>query len=132
MSYDRVLPRDLFNEANFLKCVGQLWLRLEGNDKCEIIGPQESEGFAFELDMYSGDLSLENVHLKLGSDLYTFKRGLNSRDPWPLYITTEEEEDILIFNDNGKLSGEFLDFVESNSPMHLRENQSHEDDEPSP
>ena len=27
--YNRVIPRDLFNEANLLKCMGQLYLCLE-------------------------------------------------------------------------------------------------------
>ncbi len=27
--YARVIPRDLFNEANLLKCFGNLYLRLE-------------------------------------------------------------------------------------------------------
>ncbi len=29
MTYKRVIPRDLFNEANLLKCYGALWIALD-------------------------------------------------------------------------------------------------------
>jgi len=29
MSYTRVIPRDLFNEANLLKCYGQIYIEVE-------------------------------------------------------------------------------------------------------
>ena len=37
MSYPRVIPRDLFNEASLLKCYGQVYLKLEELGLLEIV-----------------------------------------------------------------------------------------------
>lgn len=35
-TYIRVLPRDLFNEADLLKCVARLWILLDGEMSAEM------------------------------------------------------------------------------------------------
>jgi hypothetical protein len=97
VSYHRVIPRDLFNEASLLKCYGRLWILLDqlGNQKAKL---SEGSGKPFKIEQNEAD----------GVALH---RPLNSRQAWPLYavINTEECE---VFDDEGNLSHGFLEFIQ--------------------
>lgn len=123
MSYTRVIPRDLFNEANLLKCYGQLELMI---DKLNIPGVAiEYDGEAFDVQQNptDGALSLFNISLLKGEEGYPylnsrslyFFRPLNSREPWPLYTHIPDENDdwqeVAVFNADGGLSAEFFAFL---------------------
>lgn len=90
MSYTRVIPRDLFNEANLLKCLGQLYLLAEKHpDLNASIEHCTDECDAFEIcqDPNDGTTYVANINIVInGVPLHVF-RPLNSRDPWPLYAT---------------------------------------------
>lgn len=110
MSYPRVIPRDLFNEANLLKCLGQLYLLLERRRDVAL----DHDGGAFHVtqDDSDGSLTVTNVTMvnparqKLG----TLVRPLNSRDPWPLYLDTVSDR-ISVLTAAGDLADDFLQFL---------------------
>jgi hypothetical protein len=110
MSYVRVLPRDLFNEANLLKCLGQLWLLVDGREGAKFL-VEAVEGFEIRQDPNDGSLFVGNVPFALRGLLAHLSRPLNSREPWPLYLSIPEDPDfdvIAVFNDDGSLSDDML------------------------
>lgn len=110
MSYVREIPRDLFNEASLLKCLGQLCLkceRLQGLSLPE--GPFQS--FDIVQDPSDGSICARNLPLSAGGRQYLLARPLNSRRPWPLYAVLQDDDDfdpIAVFDDEGALTREFL------------------------
>jgi hypothetical protein len=122
MTYKRVIPRDLFNEANLLKCLGRLWICLgqrrdlpcslgEIENGCD---PGDHTGEAFQIHMNDkdGSLSVLNLPFRIRGERFTLSRPLNSRDPWPLYCEDNEGEVCLpVFDDQGNLSQEFIEFA---------------------
>ncbi len=112
MTYERVLPRDAFNEANFLKCLGQLTL-IHLNYGLPKGFEIHFDGNAFDLDQTcDGELMCWNFDLYLSSFRVELTRPLNSRDPWPLYASVHGVNDYLhqvpVFNEEGQFSEEFL------------------------
>lgn len=106
MSYQRVIPRDLFNEANLLKCLGRFWIETERFQprKVEI----EHDGEPFDVwQNDDGELAVTNVIIKINGKTYNAFRPLNSREAWPLYLRMDEDA-IGVFNEDGTLSAEFL------------------------
>jgi hypothetical protein len=114
MSYRREIPRDLFNEASLLKCLGHLSIKLEtaGAPKAELIGPRIGEGFIIDQDQASGSISCLNAPLMLRGERCVLSRPLNSREPWPLWLEAigieTLIEEIEVFTQDGELSDEFL------------------------
>lgn len=94
MSYLRVIPRDLFNEANLLKCYGQLYLLTEGNPLVRF-GVDEVESFEICQSPNDGSLTIENLPFFIGAREYRLTIPLNSREPWPLYIECCSDDDDL-------------------------------------
>lgn len=118
MSYRRVIPRDLFNEANLLKCYGQLWLKLEGRLGPELSFEFDDTGlnpFAIDQRPHDGSLTVRNVALFARGRQIHLSRPLNSRLPWPLEALlpdTELGEEVLVFTPDGELSPAFLAGIE--------------------
>lgn len=111
MSYNRVIPRDLFNEADLLKCAGRIYINLEtaGLENVELV--HEDNAFDIQQDENSGDTYISNVYLMINDNPCLLWRPLNSRDPWPVYLLNEDEEQVPVFNKDGSFSQEFIDFV---------------------
>jgi len=111
MSYIRVLPRDLFNEANLLKCLGQLWIAVDGKAPAAQFDVEAvEEGFWIDQDPNDGSLRVVNLPFSMGGRNALLTRPLNSREPWPLYISFPEYPEIdttAVFNEDGSLSHEF-------------------------
>jgi len=117
MSYIRVIPRDLFNEANLLKCLGRLWIETERFQSEFAACPAvriEHDGAAFDIEQgENGQLWVTNVRLYLHEQLCELWRPVNSREPWPLYLRSENGlEDIEVFDETGKLSAELLAIIQ--------------------
>jgi hypothetical protein len=111
MSYFRVIPRDLFNEANLLKCYGQLYLNLEkmGLQDC-LVHSSERARWDVQQDSSSGAITILNIILFVKGNNVYLSRPLNSREPWPLYL--EHADDVLaVFNDDGTFSSEMIAFL---------------------
>lgn len=108
--YDRVLPRDLFNEAKLLKCVGQLVLCIE-----DAITPP---GLTFEHDeepfqiylLEDGHLFIQNIWFFINDQPLFFKTIYNSRRAFPLLLEYEGVE-YFVFDDNGSFTEECLEVL---------------------
>ena len=119
MSYKRVIPRDLFNEANLLKCYGQLWLKLEGRlgDTLTLdFDPYYGEGKPFDIEQRheDGATYLHNVVLLAHDRRIALWRPLNSRDPWPLWALHPDDVDgdeVEVFTEDGELTADFLAII---------------------
>lgn len=113
MSYVRVIPRDLFNEANLLKCLGALWIKLDDRVPADVARMTEDvEGpFLIEQDPSTGALECVNVQLALHGRPARLTRPLNSRAPWPLYLEPALDgawfDPVAVFTDDGDLTDEF-------------------------
>ena len=121
MSYRRVIPRDLFNGANLLKCYGQLWLKLEGRHGHACHGirwvERSDAGFAVEQDPADGSITVASIDLFVLGVRVALYRPLNSREPWPLWVRASgidpDLEDFQVFDGDGNLSPDMLDFIGS-------------------
>lgn len=115
MSYNRVIPRDLFNEANLLKCLGHLAIKLEAIRGPELIEPEPGEAFVIEQDE-DGAIACWTVTLKVRDEPVLLSRPLNSRRAWPLYATHHGmralDEPLEVFEQDGELTAEFRAFVQ--------------------
>ena len=115
MNYERVIPRDLFNEASLLKCYGQIYINLEkiGRVDVALIEDEESmrEGFRVAMNMDSGGITVANVVLVVRGERCDLERPLNSRQPWPLYLTKPDGDVIEVFDANGAFSDEMRTFL---------------------
>ena len=110
--YIRVIPRDLFNEANLLKCLGRLVLCIESAPRVVV----EHDGGPFEVVQNDddGSISLFGFYVQVAGSALSLWRPLNSRHPWPLMAAVEGDHDVEpvpVFCDDGELSPEFLSLV---------------------
>ena len=122
MSYIRVIPRDLFNEAKLLKCLGMLslyWLnntqnarslyRIDFNEECQ-------GGFDVCQDLSSGDIYSENVTLERiqgESENVFLSHPLNNNSVNPLHFTFRNES-WAVFDDAGLFTTAFISAMEGN------------------
>lgn len=111
MSYLRVIPRDLFNEANLLKCMGRLWILAEttsGVVSVEFAGEGTDAPFDIHQDESTGEIFVANVWVTVNGRIVAIRRPLNSREDWPLYASLWDEGPVPVFDDAGKLTEDFL------------------------
>jgi len=114
--YQRVVPRDLFNEAKLLKCLGKISIGiLDGKLGKHLLTEkhtQEEEGFII-LQNEDGDIMCDNYRVFKGKEeIYLFTR-LNSRSIWPLMTIDHRNEYIDVLDDEGKFTKEFLNYLAS-------------------
>ena len=115
MTYLRVIPRDLFNEANLLKCYGRIYLNLETANNPEAELEHDGDAFVVEQNENSGGIYVSNVTLKVRGRAYRLERPLNSRASWPLFLIDENDEEVAVFNEDGSFTKEFADFLRGGS-----------------
>jgi hypothetical protein len=112
--YSRVIPRDLFNEANLLKCYGQLYLELERyHVDADLILIEPEQPFQVGQNPSDGSLSIINVIFTFRGQTIPLHRPLNSREAWPLYATLPGDREISVFDSSGYLSAELYIFVKA-------------------
>lgn len=108
MSYIRVLPRDLFNEASLLKCYGRLWIILdERRGHSARFVTEDVDHFGIVQRQEDGSLFISNVEFTIAGRRYLLTRPLNSREDWPLYVEDIDDMDaepVEVFNSMGYLS----------------------------
>lgn len=113
MSYIRVIPRDLFNEANLLKCMGQVALIIDNFNNffpdVKLL-PETVDHFHIVQDASDGSIAVDNVQLHVRGKPYRLWRPLNSRRPWPLYLRDGDME-IDVFQEDGTLTPEMSRFL---------------------
>lgn len=124
MSYQRVVPRDLFNEGNLLTCLGRLAIKLEDRrDHNAVLHQTLEREFSVSQDQSDGSIECYSLALRIsdGPRVPLF-RPLNSRDKWPLWARIGDE-DVRVFDLDGNLSPEF--WVEISQPGLARVRREH-------
>ncbi len=114
MTYAREIPRDLFNEANLLKCLGRLALIALDRGRPESLRVTHRPGpFDIRQSEADGSIYCANVQIVIRERLWEHRRPLNSREPWPLWIVPAFghpddaegwQEEIEAFDDDGNLN----------------------------
>ena len=110
MNYTRVIPRDFFNEAKLLKCLGQLSLKvLDGKTPTglDIAFDDSGEAFSIVQDDSDGSIYVANYPITINDYQVWFKTPLNSKDAYPLFCEWEYEN-YTVFNDKGEFTEEFI------------------------
>jgi hypothetical protein len=119
-SYNRVLPRDLFNEAKLLKCLGRLSLMVHEG----LAGPlkvqhkHSNRSFRVGQDQSDGSIRCTNVLFYVRREgnfaFVTLYSPLNSRLEYPLMFLDERPggEDGRVFAADGKLTPEFRALIQ--------------------
>lgn len=111
MSYQRVIPRDLFNEASLLKMYGALYIALENRNGDARFSQEDMPSFEIIQRDEDGAIFVANLDLIVKGASYRLIRPLNSRQPWPLYAENRDDpnaEPVAVFNDGGALSVDML------------------------
>ncbi len=108
--YKRVIPRDLFNEAKLLKCIGAFILEADGLAVLRkgIELPDEGEPFNVVQCPLTGALSISNYQFSFGGlqlDLFT---EYNSKANYPLWAEIDQGEQFLVLDESGKITPELL------------------------
>lgn len=114
MPYQRVIPRDLFNEAKLLKCLGQLSLLIHDGKAAPLTIEHDApeKGFRIEQDPSSGAIYCANLKILVHGAPLMVSCPLNSKRPYPLEFFAEE--DFPVFNDRGELSEELQTWLTLN------------------
>ena len=114
MEYVRVIPRDLFNEAKLLKCIGRLCLLIHDNTTpCPMAFVQSEDGEPFNIGLSEeGSLFVTNIHISIKGKIFPFKTTYNSKANYPLYLEYEYC-DYLVFDEQGNWDAEFIAFCET-------------------
>jgi hypothetical protein len=110
-TYTRVAPRDLFNEAKLLKCLGRLALLVVNAKVPEGLTFYDSgEPYLPEQDSSSGDIYCkQGIRFNFRGHELILLSGLNSRELYPLFWRTDDDEEITVFNDKGDFRSEFME-----------------------
>lgn len=110
--YRRVIPRDFFNEAKLLNCLGKLSVAiLNGEIQATEELEEETSGFLVEQSI-DGNLRLINYYIYVGlrdEFYYPFIPHYQKDARYPLYIEGEGER-ILVLTEDGKITPEFKKF----------------------
>lgn len=108
MTYKRVSPRDMFNEAKLLKCLGRLYLLYHEEMFYKEVtlthNTEESERFLIELDENNNSLYCSNLYMRIDNKLCELSTAYNSRLHYPLEMKTPEGEYIYVFDEEGELT----------------------------
>ena len=104
MSYRRVIPRDLFNEAKLLKCLAFISLKIHDGkiQGLNINHEDESRGFKIEQNDLDGSIHVSNLHFfdEAGTPVY-FCHPLNNKGNFPLLMEYKDEV-YFPFNESGE------------------------------
>jgi len=127
VNYPRVIPRDLFNEAKLLKCIGKVVLYIHDNDIPEGFGmsldasgkrsiESRDHGFSskpFKIGlMNDGSLTITNLEIFINGVSCVFKTTYNSKSNWPLFLEYELT-DYPVFTEEGKFDEEFIEIAKT-------------------
>lgn len=112
MSYTRVIPRDFFNEAKLLKCMGHLSLKiLDGMLPAGVKIEIDECGEPFDIDITgSGQLYMSNYNVTINDTLVSITSTYNSKEPFPL-ICYYDDTEYCVFDDNGEFTAEFIELA---------------------
>ena len=108
----KVVPRDLFNDANILMNFGNLYIQLEKINEHDLMQSNVEAGdqFKINMDKSDGSTSIRGVELVIDGNIIEVWRPLNTREKWSLWFRGEED-DYEVFDDEGNLSVELLSLI---------------------
>lgn len=107
MSYTRVVPRDFFNEAKLLKCLGRLELIiLDKLIKIPLVSEFDGEPFNIQQNINDGSINVTNYTVSLNNEEIFLFTPLNSKENYPLYGIYRGEE-YCIFSETGEFLPNF-------------------------
>lgn len=111
-TYMRVIPRDLFNEAKLLKCVGRLCLLIHNGTGIEGMAfDHDDEPFDIEL-LDAGYLQIGNIRFTLRDHTIAIIAQYNSKEQYPLYLYYDYCE-YRVFDEAGNFEPEFVEFCKT-------------------
>ncbi len=114
--YKRVIPRDLFNESKLLKCIGRLSLLIHDfKIPCKMgLGGPAMNGEPFKIAlMDDNNLTISNLEISINKKLHIFKTTYNNKDNYPLFCQTFDYSEILVFDESGEFTQDFINYVKS-------------------
>ncbi len=107
-NFQRVIPRDFFNEAKLLKCYGVLALAIHKSalpTKVKI--SIEESGEPFDIVMADGyGLTVKNYPITVNGEIILFYTTYNSKDNFPFYCQVNGEE-VEVFDNLGDFTMDF-------------------------
>ena len=112
--YERVVPRDLFNESKLLKCLGRLALLIhKGLEPIPDGLSFENSGGAFKIDQnLCGSLYVvSGIVFKCHGVVLDFHSAYNNQSNYPLFLVAEDEGEIEVFDDSGEFTEEFFLYI---------------------
>lgn len=101
MTYCRVLPRDAFNEAKLLKCIGKLTLMIEDGVLPEWLYHFDGNEFNIVQDESDGSIQVSNITFWHNKEKVIVCTGLNSKENWPMVMRKGDTE-YYLFSENGE------------------------------
>lgn len=104
--YFRVIPRDLFNEAKLLKCLGQLVIESERINGRLVIH-HDGDPFNVIQDEGTGDLYCANVCVWLDGRQIRLVTSYNSKENYPMWADVNDDY-YQVFNPDGTLHPDFI------------------------
>ena len=107
-NYNRVIPRDFFNESKLLKCLGNLTIK-NGELGTGIEIDENGESFDIQLSD-DGILFVSNYSFELNGVDLSFGTRYNSKSNYPLVLSYCYEE-VDVFDENGNYTSEFLQTI---------------------
>lgn len=112
MSYVRVLPRDLFNEAKLLRELAFLTLLCydEQAGGLEFEHDEPENGFRIELDVDNCELYVENLRFSIGEERVHLGTNYNSRSQHPLHFECGEKSGF-VFESEKVFTDEFKELI---------------------
>lgn len=114
-TYSRVLPRDLFNEAKLLKCLGKLCLHIHDGNKALTGLKFEYDDTFFMICQNEQDASLavSSIKFKIGEKQLYFYTKYNSREDWPLFASFNDDnsDEVNVFDLFGNLDEGFINLI---------------------
>lgn len=116
--YSRVLPRDLFNEAKLLKCLGKLCLHIHDGNKA-LTGLKfehetiDDEGFIICQDDNDASLFILNIVFTFNDRELYFYTKYNSREDWPLFASFNDDhsDEVNVFDLFGNIDEGFINLI---------------------
>lgn len=115
-NYDRAIPRDLFNEAKLLKCIGIIALRIVNDELPDGIDIKIGEtGEPFDIrQTVDGDIYISNYIITVNNDKVIFATLLNNKSNFPLVCYINDEIIEVLDDDTGSFSIEFIEYFKEN------------------
>ena len=112
-TYRRKIPRDFFNEAKLLKCMGLLSVKVLDNKIPEGIDIEvngDGDRFNIELNETYYGLQVTNYTVSINEEDYVSYTAYNSKDNFPLMIVDEDDYEFRAFDEQGNFSEDFIEY----------------------